>query len=80
LDALSINTIIYKPRLTRISRGLSTAADPDTSAALRSLGLLGVLSSEPAEPSVALAESGQMRLVSASVSAASLRNPARNAG
>jgi len=50
------------------------------SAALRSVGLLDVLSSTSAVPSVALAEMRQMRLVSMPVCAASLRNPARNAG
>ena len=40
--------------LTRISHGLSTAAaDPGMSTALRSVGLIDVLSSTPAEPSVA---------------------------
>jgi hypothetical protein len=62
------------PPLPRISHGLSTAAaNPGMSTALRSLGLLDVLSSTPAEPSVA-------RLVSMPVYAASLRNPVRNAG
>ena len=61
-------------RLARISHRLSTAAaDPGMSTALRSLGLLDVLSSTPAGPSVA-------RLVSMPVCAASLRNPVRNAG
>ena len=62
------------PPLARISHKLSTAAaDPGMSTALRSVGLLDVLSSTPAEPSVA-------RLVSMSVCAASLRNLVRNAG
>jgi hypothetical protein len=40
--------------LARISHGLFTAAaDPGMSIALRSVGLLDVLSSTPAEPSVA---------------------------
>ena len=60
--------------LARISHGVSTAAaDPGMSTALRSVGLLDVLSSTPAGPSVA-------RLVSTPVCAASLRNPVRNAG
>ena len=60
--------------LTRISHQLSTAAaDPGMSTALRSVGLLDVLSSTPAEPSVA-------RLVSMPVCTASLRNPVRSAG
>jgi hypothetical protein len=60
--------------LARISHKVSTAAaQPDMSTALRSLGLLDVLSSTPAGPSVA-------RLVSTPVCAASLRNPVRNAG
>ena len=58
--------------LTRISHRLSTAAvDPGMSTALRSLGLLDVLSSAPAGPSVALAGKRQMRLVSLPVCAAS---------
>ena len=62
------------PPLARISHRLSTAAAyPGMSTALRSFGLLDVLSSTPAEPSVA-------RLVSMPVCAASLRNPLRNAG
>jgi hypothetical protein len=56
------------------SKQVSTAAaDPGMSAALRSVGLLDVLSSTPAEPSVA-------RLVSMPVCAASLRILVRNAG
>ena len=60
--------------LTRISHQVSTAAaDPSMSTALRSVVLLDVLSSMPAEPSVA-------RLVSMPVCDASLRNLVRNAG
>ncbi len=60
--------------LARISHGLSTAAaDPGMSTALRSVGLLDVLLSTSAGPSV-------VRLVSMPVCAASLRNPVRNAG
>ena len=60
--------------LARISHKVSTAAaQPGMSTALRSLGLLDVLSSTNAGPSVA-------RLVSTPVCAASLRNPVRNAG
>ena len=60
--------------LSRISHQLSTAAaDPGMSTALRSVGLLDVLSSTPAEPSVA-------RLVSMPVCTASLRNLVRKAG
>jgi len=60
--------------LTRISHRFSTAAaDPGMSTALRSVGLLDVLSSTPAEPSVA-------RLVSMPVCAASRRYPVRKAG
>jgi len=67
--------------LTRISHKVSTAAaHPCMSTALRSVGLLDVLSSTSAEPSVALAEMRQMRLVSTPVRAASLRNLVRNAG
>jgi len=67
--------------LTRISHGLSTAAaDPGMSTALRSVGLLDVLSSTSEGPSVALAEMRQMRLVFTPVCAASLQNPVRNAG
>jgi hypothetical protein len=59
--------------LVRISHQLSTAAaDTGMSTALRSVGLLGVLSSTPAEPSVA-------RLVSTRVCAASLQNLVRKA-
>ena len=60
--------------LARISHQISTAeADPGMSTALRSFGLLDVLSSTPAGPSVA-------RLVSMPVCASSLRNLVRNAG
>jgi hypothetical protein len=60
--------------LARISHQLSTAAaDPGMSTALRSVRLLDVLSSTPAEPSVA-------RLVSMPVCTASLRNLVRKAG
>jgi hypothetical protein len=66
--------------LARISRQIFAAeADPGMSA-LRSIGLLDVLSSTPAGPSVALAEMRQMRLVSMPVCASSLRNLVRNAG
>jgi hypothetical protein len=59
--------------LARISHQLSTAAaDAGMSTALRSVGLLDVLLSTPAEPSVA-------RLVSMPVCAASLRNLVRSA-
>jgi hypothetical protein len=65
---------IFTLALTRISHQLSTAAaDPGMSAALRSVGLLDILLSMPAGPSVA-------RLVSMPVCAASLRNLVRNAG
>jgi len=51
--------------LTRISHKISTAAaQTGMSTALRSVGLLDVLSSTSAGPSVALAEMRQMRLVS----------------
>ena len=61
-------------QLARISHGISTAAaDPGMPTALRSVGLLDVLSGTTVEPSVA-------RLVSMPVCAASLRNPVRNAG
>ena len=50
------------------------------STALRSVGLLDVLSSTSAGPSVALAEMRQVRLVSTPVCVASLRNLVRNAG
>ncbi len=67
--------------LTRIIHEASTAgADPGMSAALRSVGLLDVLSSTPAKPSVALAEKRQMRLVSTPVCASSLRTLMNNAG
>jgi hypothetical protein len=67
--------------LTRISHQISTAAaDPGMSPALRSVGLLDILSSMPAGPSFALAGLRQMRLVSMPVCAASLRNQVRNAG
>jgi hypothetical protein len=60
--------------LTRFSHQLSTAAaDPGMFAALRFLGLLDVLSSTLAEPSVA-------RLVSMPVCAASRQNLVRKAG
>jgi hypothetical protein len=60
--------------LTRIIHEASTAAsDPGMSTALRSLGLLPVLSSTPAGPSVA-------RLVSMPVCAASRRTFMNNAG
>ena len=68
------SSIVADMGLTRISHRLSTAAaDPGMSTALRSVGLLDVLSSTSAGPSVA-------RLVSMPVCAASLRNPVRNAG
>jgi hypothetical protein len=67
------NDSVAGQSLTRISHGLSTAAsDPDMSTALRSVGLLDVMSSTSAVPSVA-------RLVSTPVCAASLQNPVRNA-
>jgi hypothetical protein len=60
--------------LTRIIHEASTAAaDPGMSTALRSFGLLDVLSSTPAVPSVA-------RLVSTPVCAASLQTFMNNAG
>ncbi len=60
--------------LTRIIHEASTAAaDPGMSAALRSVGLLDVLSSTPAGPSV-------VRLVSMPVCAASLQTFMNNAG
>ena len=60
--------------LTRISHQVSVAAaDPGMSTALRSLGLLDVLSSTPAGPSVA-------RLVSMPACAASRQNLVRNEG
>jgi hypothetical protein len=60
--------------LARSSHQRSTAAaDPGMSTALRSVGLLDVLLSTPAEPLVA-------RLVSMRVCAASLRSLVRNAG
>ena len=60
--------------LARISHRLPTAAaDPGMSTALRSLGILGVLDSTPAGPSVA-------RLVSTPACAAPLRNLVRKAG
>jgi hypothetical protein len=63
-----------KARPARIFHGLSTAAaDPGMSTALRSVGLLDVLSSTSAGSSVA-------RLVSTPVCAASLQNPLKNAG
>jgi hypothetical protein len=64
----------FRNRLARISHQLSTAAaDPGISPALRSVGLLDILSSMSAGPSVA-------RLVSIPVCAASLRKLVRNAG
>jgi len=73
-------SLIGHAPLTRISHPISTAeADPGMSTALRSLGLLDVLSSTPAGPSVALAEMRQMRLVSMPVCASSLRNLVRKA-
>ena len=79
-----INQLISIPGddpLTRIIHEASTAAaDPGMSAALRSFGLLGVLLSTPAGPSVALAEMRQMRLVSMPVCASSLRTFMNNAG
>ena len=60
--------------LARISHQLSAAAtNSGVYTAFRSVGLLDVLSSTPAGPSVA-------RLVSMPACAASLRNPVRNAG
>ena len=60
--------------LTRTShRFFTAAADLGMSTALRSVGLLDILSSMPAGPSVA-------RLVSMPICAASLQNPVRNAG
>jgi hypothetical protein len=50
------------------------------STALRSLGLLDILSSMPAGPSVALAGLHQMRLVSMPVCAVSLQTFMNNAG
>jgi hypothetical protein len=50
------------------------------STASRSFGLLDVLSSTPAEPSIAMAKRCQMRLVSMPVCASSLRNLVRKAG
>ena len=65
---------IWEPPLARIIHEASTAAaDPGMSAALRSVGLLDVLSSTPAGPSVA-------RLASTPVCAASLRTFMNNAG
>jgi len=61
-------------RPARISRQLSTAAaDPGMSTALRSVGLLGVLSSTPVGPLAS-------RLVSTPLCTASPRNLVRNAG
>ena len=76
--ALGLRTQFRNPHaagpLARISHQLSTAAtDPGMPTALRSFGLLDILSSMPAGPSVA-------RLVSMPVCAASLRNLVRNAG
>jgi hypothetical protein len=73
------NSIQFAPMLedfglTRIIHEASTAAaDPGMSSALRSFGLLDVLSSTPAGPLVA-------RLVSMPVCAASLRTFMNNAG
>jgi hypothetical protein len=67
--------------LTRIINEASTAAaDPGMSTALRSVGLLDILSSMPAGLSVALAEMRQMRLVSMPVCTASLRTFMNNSG
>jgi hypothetical protein len=76
-------TAVFKPifcsdrgnaHLARIIHEASTtSADPGMSTSLRSVGLLDVLSSTPAEPSVA-------RLVSMPVCAASLRTFMNNAG
>jgi hypothetical protein len=78
------NISIYYPTdksLTRIIHEASTAAaDPGMSTAFRSVGLLDILSSMPAGPSVALAEKRQMRLVSITVCAASLRTFMNNSG
>ena len=71
-----MSSIIYGPWavLARISHRVPTAAAyPGMSTALRSLGLLDVLSSTTAGPSVA-------SLVSMPAYAASLQNPVRNAG
>jgi hypothetical protein len=69
----NVGLFLRKP-LARISHQLSTAAaDPGMSTALRSVGLLDILSSMAAGPSGA-------RLVSMPVCAASLRNLVRNAG
>jgi len=73
--------VIAAQALTRISHKISTAAaQTGMSTALRSVGLLDVLSSTSAGPSVALAGMRQMSLVSTPVCAASLRNLVRNAG
>jgi hypothetical protein len=70
-----------KRDLTRIIHEASTAAaDPGMSTSLRSVGLLDILSSMSAGPSVALAEMRQMRLVSMTVCAASLRTFMNNPG
>jgi hypothetical protein len=61
---------LLNPHFSQLS---AAAADPAMSTALRSVGLLDILSSMPPEPSVA-------RLVSITVCAASLRNLVRNAG
>jgi hypothetical protein len=67
--------------LTRIIHEASTAAaDPGMSTVLRSVGLLDILSSMSAGPSVALAEMRQMRLVSMPVCTASLRTFMNNPG
>jgi hypothetical protein len=67
--------------LTRIiHEAPAAAADPGMSAALRSVGFLDVLSSTPAESSVALAGKRRMRLASMPVCAASQRTFMNNAG
>jgi hypothetical protein len=67
--------------LTRIIHEASTAAaDPGMSTVLRFFGLLDVLPSAPAGPSVALAIKRQMRLVSMPVCAASLLSFMNNPG
>jgi hypothetical protein len=63
-----------------IHEASTAAADPGMSTALRSVGFLDILSSMPAEPSVALAEKRQMRLVPMPVYAASLRTFMNNPG
>jgi hypothetical protein len=66
--------------LTRIIHEASTAAADLGMSALRSVGLLDILSRTPAGPSVALAGMRQMRLVSMPIYAASLRTFMNNAG